>query len=93
MNRLFTTAALLLGLGLAGCGLDAAVDCQGICSRYRTCFDSSYDVQACEERCRANAKADSAYRAKADACKACIDSATCTTAAFTCSTKCISIVP
>ena len=67
MNRLFAVAALI-ALALSGCGIDAAVDCQGICTRYRTCFDSSYNVMACEERCRSNAAADKSYRAKADSC-------------------------
>ena len=94
MTRLFVSAALLFAVGFSGCGrIDAAVDCQGICSRYKTCFDSGYDAQACEGRCRSNAAADSSYKAKADRCKTCIDGATCTTAAFTCSIDCVSIVP
>ena len=93
MHRLLAIAALTLGLFSSGCGVDAAVDCQGICSRYRMCFNSGYDVQACEERCRSNAAADTRYKAKADACKTCIDGSTCTTAAFSCSANCISVVP
>jgi hypothetical protein len=93
MTKLLASAALMLGLALTGCGVDAAVDCQGICSRYKTCFNSNYDVQACEERCRSNAAADKSYKAKADSCKACIDGNTCTAAAFSCSADCLSIVP
>lgn len=94
MVRLFTSAALTFAVVFTGCGrIDAAVDCQGICSRYKTCFDSAYDARACEERCRSNAAADTAYKAKADKCKTCIDGATCTTAAFACGIDCVSVVP
>ena len=93
MIRFLSASALMVGLALSGCGVDAAVDCQGICSRYKTCFNASYDVQGCEERCRSNAAADKAYKAKADSCKACIDGASCATAPFSCSTTCVSIVP
>lgn len=93
MKRFLAGSALLMGLALSSCGVDAAVDCQGICTRYRTCFNSSYDVQACEERCRSNAAADKAYKAKADTCKRCIDGNSCTAAAFTCSSDCLAIVP
>ncbi len=93
MTRLLKCAALFVGLAISGCGVDAAVDCQGICSRYKTCFNSDYDVKACEERCRGNAGADTGYKAKADKCKACIDGHTCTAAAFSCGSDCLAIVP
>ncbi len=94
MKRLFAGAALMVGLVLSGCGtIDAAIDCQGICDRYKSCFDANYNVSACADRCRSNAKADSAYKAKSDACKSCIDTASCTAAIFSCGTNCGSIVP
>lgn len=94
MTRLLASAALTLGLAFSACGsIDAAVDCQGICNRYKDCFDKNYDVSACASRCRSNANADSTYKGKADSCKACIDGASCTAAVFTCSSNCAAVVP
>ncbi len=94
MKRLIASAALALGLFASGCGsIDAAIDCQGICDRYKECFDKNYDVSACASRCRSNANADTTYKAKADSCKACIDGASCTGAIFSCSSNCSSVVP
>ena len=93
MARHFAAVVLTVGLFLSGCGIGAALDCQGICSRYKSCFDANYNVQACEERCRSNSAADTTYRAKADSCKTCIDGASCSTALFSCGANCVSVVP
>jgi hypothetical protein len=91
------TTMLLTGLLAAlmsGCGaIDSAADCQSICDRYRTCFDSAYDVTACASRCRADSNSNADHKRQADSCNACIDSRSCTSATFNCGASCGSIVP
>jgi len=77
----------------SGCGADAAFDCHQVCDRYKTCFDQSYDVGACSERCRTNSANSSTVRSQADQCEACIDDKSCASATFSCATTCGSIVP
>lgn len=86
-------------LGAAGCdpedtvdAIDAKIDCAGICNRYKDCFDSAYDTDKCRSSCEENAKADSSYDAKAEACDDCLDNASCAES-FSCTDKCIGIVP
>ena len=90
--------ALLLAMMLSsGCAvvqrIDTAIDCNGICARYASCFDSKYDTNACEDRCRASARADTEFRRKADACNACISERSCVAATFACVAECVSVVP
>ena len=94
MKSLFAAAALLFGLALAGCGsVDAAIDCHSICSRYSECYDTTYDVSACETRCRSHSSSDTAYRNLADQCSACITNRACPAATFNCASECSSVVP
>mgnify|MGYP000110485202 CR=1 FL=1 len=91
MRSISLAFAMILGLGagLVSCGeADKVFDCQAVCSRYQTCFNKSYDVGACRDRCR-----DKVSQAKADACESCIDDKSCTAATFTCATECGGIVP
>jgi hypothetical protein len=82
------------GVAVTSCGeTDRFFDCQSVCSRYKTCFDSNYDVGACRSRCRDKAEADSAFQQKADACESCIDDKSCTEATFKCGTQCAGVVP
>lgn len=72
--------------------VDAAIDCHGICERYASCFDSTYDVSACASRCRsASGRPD--FRRRADMCNACISQRSCVAATFACATECVSVVP
>jgi hypothetical protein len=84
---------LTMPSGLGCSEAKAAFDCQEVCSRYQSCFDSNYDVSACRNRCRDNAKNDSSFESKASTCAACIDDKSCTSAAFNCATDCAGIVP
>lgn len=81
----------------SGCAVvqrvESAIDCNGICSRYATCFDKSYDTDACAGRCRDSARADTDFRRKADICNACITERSCVEATFACATQCVSVVP
>jgi hypothetical protein len=71
---------------------DNAVDCNGICDRYKSCFDASYDSGACQDRCRDEADTEG-YATQADECDACIDDKSCASATFECASKCAGIVP
>jgi len=83
-------AALLFG----GCGtVDNAFDCNAICSRYKSCFDSSFDVAACGTRCRVASKGDADFTRRVNVCDACIDSRSCAAATFSCATSCVGVVP
>ena len=94
MRNFFASVALTAAVAFAGCNpIDAAVDCHSICSRYRSCFDASYDVDACESRCRSKSTTDRDYRMRADGCDACMDDKACVTATFSCGAQCSSVVP
>ena len=84
-------SAVVLLLG--ACGVDAALDCHAICERYRSCFESSYDVGACEVRCRDRSSSTPDYRRQADQCNACIDERSCAASTFNCVGQCASVVP
>jgi hypothetical protein len=84
-----TAATLLLGCG----PIQNAIDCNDICSRYRTCFDSTYDTNVCAARCRDNANSDPKYMNKTDSCHICFWGKDCSSAAVNCATQCAEIVP
>jgi hypothetical protein len=73
--------------------VDAAFDCSDVCGRYRDCYDSSYDVDSCESRCRTNAANDPSVQTAAATCDSCIGDKSCISATFNCSSSCGSIVP
>ncbi len=84
---------LCVPAGLACDTAKTAFDCQAVCSRYQSCFDSGYDVSACRSRCRDNAQKDNTWETKANNCASCIDDKSCTSATFNCATECAGIVP
>jgi hypothetical protein len=88
---LFASGASVLSSGCSTA--DNLFDCQAVCTRYRDCFSSSYDVAACRNRCRSNSEADPSVQQKADQCQACIDDKSCAAATFSCTTECAAIVP
>lgn len=73
--------------------VDTALDCNGICERYASCFSKEHDTSACASRCRANASKSPDFRRKADMCNACITERSCAEATFSCLTECVSVVP
>jgi hypothetical protein len=91
----FGGASLLLaGLFAVNCdSVDAAFDCQQVCTRYRDCYDSSYNVDNCRSSCRSRAANDPSVRQAADTCESCIDGQSCLSAPFTCGSSCSNIVP
>jgi hypothetical protein len=86
-------------LGLAcifsfGCSqVQNAYDCDHICNRYSQCFDSSYDINACESRCKDTANDNETYASKAESCQSCEDDKSCAGATFSCIDECAGIVP
>ena len=99
MRRLLVPLFLFCGVALAGFGqtscdsVDTAFDCESVCSRYRDCYDSNYNVGACRESCRSRAANDPNVKGAADACEACIDNMSCAGATFNCASSCSNIVP
>ena len=63
--------AFALGSSISCDSIDEAFDCSQVCGRYRDCYDSSYDVDACESRCRTSAANDPNVKAAADTCVHC----------------------
>ena len=89
------TAALCAALAMGGLGctkIDNALDCETICNRYKSCYDSSYNDDACYDRCRANSESRDFDR-KVDICDACLSGRDCNAAAFNCTDECVGIVP
>lgn len=90
----FIRSIFLASTVLAGCSaFDAKVDCDTICERYRSCFDSDYDVVSCSNRCQSNANNDNDFDRKVDLCDVCIDGLSCGEATFQCAADCSSVVP
>lgn len=71
---------------------DRQLDCRDICSRYSDCFDESYDVSACAERCDENADNSENFDQKVDVCENCLDDRSCT-GSFACTAECAGVVP
>jgi hypothetical protein len=97
MKRLRLTFVLCFAssfaAGFVGCDkADAIFDCQSVCSRYRDCFNSSYDVSKCRNDCRASSEQDSNFRQKADSCEKCINDKSCA-GTFACAAECVGVVP
>jgi hypothetical protein len=94
-KRVVITFALAASAGVWGpsCGSDKLFDCQSVCSRFQSCFDSTYDVAACRMRCTDNAGREVEYRRRVDDCEACIDDRSCASLTFSCAARCLGIVP
>ena len=73
--------------------IDAAFDCNTICTRYKQCFSADYDASACASRCRDRASKDSSVATSINRCEACIDDRACASATFNCVSDCGNVVP
>jgi hypothetical protein len=87
-------AFLIAAATLGGCS-DAknTITCADVCSRYKDCFDSDYDVSSCTDKCQSRAGSDDDKESQLNQCDSCIDDKSCTAAAFSCATECVGIVP
>ncbi len=90
----FLAVVATVGLAVASCdSIDTAFDCDSVCSRYRDCYDSNYNVGACRDSCRTRAANDPNVKGAADTCEACIGDKSCLSATFNCGASCSNIVP
>lgn len=81
-------------LAMAACGnIDNAFDCNAVCDKYKSCYDSNYNTSACYDRCRSSSALDSNHQRKVDECHACMDGRDCTATAFNCVSECSTVVP
>jgi len=85
--------ALVLAAVSACSSVDNAIDCHTICQRYADCFNTSYDVGACETRCKNSAASEQDFQSKVNTCDACIDNRSCASATFNCASSCNGVVP
>jgi hypothetical protein len=86
-------AAFSFFLGAGGCDeFDESIDCATVCDRYRDCFDQTYDVGACEDRCENRADDIAGYENAVDACEDCIGVNSCLSQVFNCPV-CANVVP
>jgi hypothetical protein len=80
-------------VGFASCDeADRALDCNSICSRYKDCWDTNYNVGDCRSRCRDKAASDNDFERKVDVCAACIEDRSCS-GTFVCTADCVGVVP
>jgi hypothetical protein len=100
MKRSIKAWLAVLALAVSGAAVavscdsvDTAFDCNSVCTRYRDCFNSSYDVAACRSNCRSRAANDPSVKGAADTCSACFDDMSCASATFNCGSSCAQIVP
>lgn len=95
-SRMIVTAlssTLLFGAAVGCSDIDNSADCNRICDRYRSCFDSSYNTSTCYDRCQARGTSNDEDRRRVDTCAACINGLSCTGAVFNCGSQCSTIVP
>ncbi len=94
-TRIAFFALALVASASLGCAsdIDNAIDCNKICDRYRSCFDSNYNTSACYDRCQARGTSNAEDRREIDTCASCINGLSCAGATFTCGGQCSSIVP
>lgn len=88
---------MLVAAATLSCGakkeIEKTVDCQSICKRYSDCFDSSYDVSGCRDRCEKSVSDGSIDFQTVDECKSCIDDRSCASGTLNCTTECVGVVP
>ena len=65
--------ALAAGSSVGCDSPQAAFDCQQVCEHHRDCYDSSYDVAGCEDRCRTDPANDPDVQEDADTCSVSAD--------------------
>jgi hypothetical protein len=70
--------------------IEEEVDCNDLCTRYRDCYDTTYNVDACNDRC--GELVDGGDPAAANSCDACLDSNSCA-GSFECVDECYGLIP
>ena len=86
-----------LAFGFAAGALPAchsiASDCTSVCTRYRDCVDSKYDVAGCESRCESKAGQDRDFDDRLTHCQSCSEGRTCSEVVANCIPACVGVVP
>ena len=97
MRIALVLSSLLSFAFIGGCNpiteIDQTVDCNDVCNRYQSCFDASYDVAACRNRCEGLVDADGGRPRAANDCDTCMDDRSCVSAVFSCGVPCAGILP
>lgn len=93
MFKSFAFVCLFLSLTGVACSAADPItnkwDCRDVCQRYADCFDSSYDVDACKDRCESDASNSDDKQNKLDDCHDCIgDHDSCVDDISHCSSSC-----
>jgi hypothetical protein len=89
-----TATAFLSLIPLSACNrVQTHFDCLQVCQRYSDCFDKSYDVGACKDRCEAMPGTADQRQEIADDCEDCLDNQSCISGQFACGNACQTIVP
>jgi hypothetical protein len=84
---------------MLGCGSDddtggeSPFDCTRTCDRYRACFDATYDVNACSQRCIAAQASTPGFADQANKCDVCLNQQETCSASFDCASDCRDLVP
>jgi len=68
------------------------ITCNGVCERYKDCFDGNYEVDACTNKCESDATASEEKERRLELCDNCIEDRSCTES-FGCADECGGIVP
>lgn len=91
---LLALAGAFAATAAQGCSdIDNSIDCNHICDRYQSCFDTNYNTSGCYSRCQSRGTSNDEDRRLIDTCAACINGLSCTGAVFSCGAQCSSIVP
>lgn len=78
----------------SGCNaIESHAECVDVCDRYAECFDSSYDTEACVDRCSDDADNSDDFARRLNVCEACADDRACSETVFPCADDCAGIVP
>jgi hypothetical protein len=86
-------AAIVSFVGAGGCDdVQNSFNCNDLCDRYQSCFDSSYDTGACADRCENLADDSQNFDDRANRCQDCLNQNSCVAATFNCP-DCAGIVP
>ena len=92
LARVAAVCALTVG-ALSGCGaIKETANCASVCSRYKDCFDGSFDTKSCTEQCQSKSESDKNFARSTDQCQACITDRACSETAFPCATECAGVI-
>jgi hypothetical protein len=102
VSRMFLGAALaamVAAFGVGACSDDEPTEqvltpdnCANACSRYAACYDATYDVTGCTNRCVANIDNAVITVQTSEDCLDCIGDSSCLSAVYNCSSICQTVI-